>query len=202
MIMEFSNEQISLHDLPQISRVTFTSLHERFAAVRLGALLAIYSILLSVGTLVFLFVPGVKEFLSSFPGAGLLIAAPILMILRAWFVYASTKAIHYSIRQHDVILQSGVFWKKEVTQPLKRIQHVELTRGPIDKRFGLANVRLFSAGTARSTFKIPGVEFQIAAQIKQYVLEYKDQSVTETIDKAVTETTKTVGEDGLDELAT
>jgi len=194
MTMEFSNEQISLRDLPQLSRVTFTSLDPGFAAIRLGVLLAVYSIPLIIITVLSLLFPAVRGFLSSFPGAGLLIAASLVMTLLAWFVYASTKAIHYSIRQHDIILRSGVFWKKEVVQPLKRVQHVELTRGPIDKRFGLANVRLFSAGTGLSTFRIPGVEFQIAAKVKQYVLDYQEHSVTETIDKSVEENSKAVKE--------
>jgi len=106
------------------------------------------------------------------PEAALIL--PLLMLGLACYVYAHAKKLAYGIREHDIVLQSGVFWQREIVQPLRRVQHVELSRGPMDKHFGLVKVKLFSAGTAMSTFVIPGLDKDNGSQIKQYVLDYQD----------------------------
>lgn len=174
--MDFENEAVSLQQLPQFSTVTFTPLHERYARIRLSVLLVFYAVLAIPSALAMGLSVELREFLATIEGMFALALSLALLTFIAWFRYIATKAIHYSIRQHDIILKSGVFWKKEVIQPLKRVQHVELTRGPIDERYGLANVRLFSAGTALSTFVIRGVEHEIAARIKQFVLDYQEKN--------------------------
>jgi membrane protein YdbS with pleckstrin-like domain len=112
------------------------------------------------------------------PKAGMpLIAALLLytaiaaaMALLAWFSHKAASVIRYAIRQHDVIVHSGVYWKKETVQPIKRIQHVEQHQGPVDKRFGLYELKLFSAGTGHFTFAIPGLDAEAATRIKQFIL--------------------------------
>jgi membrane protein YdbS with pleckstrin-like domain len=96
-------------------------------------------------------------------GLGIFLLLPI-------YRFKATRAIGYAVREHDLILKSGLFWQKEVIQPIRRIQHVELTRGPLEKRLGFANVRLFSAGSARATFTIPGLRLITAARIRRHVL--------------------------------
>lgn len=178
--MEFQNNQLSNIELPSFNEVTFTPLHEHFVKLRLAVVSVIYFIFLLVAVgvvaVVSYFVPGTTTFLMHPIVLTSILASLLSMGLLAWFIFASTKAIHYAIRDHDIIVQSGVFWKQEVIQPLKRVQHVEVTRGPLDKRFGLANVKLFSAGTSLSTFRIPGIDFDLAEQIRQYVLDYQEAS--------------------------
>jgi len=45
-----------------------------------------------------------------------------------------------------------------------------MERGPIDKWAGLAKLKLFSAGSMRETFTIPGLPLRTAARIRRYVL--------------------------------
>jgi hypothetical protein len=99
---------------------------------------------------------------------GLVIA---LFLFLGWFSHKSASVIRYAIREHDVIVHAGVFWKKETVQPIRRIQHVEQHQGPIDKRYGLYELKLFSAGTGQFTFRIPGLDATAAARIKQFILE-------------------------------
>ena len=174
--IDFANEEVSVNSLPQASTVSFTPLYQGYALIRLTVLLVFYGVLSLAALVVVVLSAELRAFLFTAYGVLSVILLMLLLTFIAWFLYVATKAIHYSIRQHDIILKSGVFWKKEVIQPLKRVQHVELTRGPIDERYGLANVRLFSAGTAMSTFRIHGVEHAIAIRIKQFVLDYQEKA--------------------------
>ncbi|MCH8537961.1 MAG: PH domain-containing protein [Alkalimonas sp.] len=80
----------------------------------------------------------------------------------------------YALREHDVSFQSGLFFRKSVTQPILRIQHIELKRGPIERRIGLATLQVFSAGGVMHTFEIPGLPLSTAKSLRQFILQHKD----------------------------
>jgi membrane protein YdbS with pleckstrin-like domain len=172
--MEFTNDQLSLDSLPKFTAAEKISIDARFAGIRLGLVLLVYVVLVGFVLVPLQLVPEVRAFTFSLIGLSGGAVLIVFATLLACYVYAYTKSIHYAVRDHDLILSSGVFWHKELIQPLKRVQHVEVTLGPIDKYFGLANIRLFSAGTGLSTFRIPGLTEEVAGQLKQYVLDYKE----------------------------
>ncbi len=91
----------------------------------------------------------------------------------AWYAYKSASVIRFAVREHDVILHKGVFFKRETIQPVRRIQHVEQMQGPVARRFGLAKIRLFSAGTAHFAFEIPGLDAPTAARLRQSILSLR-----------------------------
>jgi membrane protein YdbS with pleckstrin-like domain len=68
-------------------------------------------------------------------------------------------------------LRKGFFWRKQIIQPLVRLQHIELARGPVDKYLDLAGLRIFSAGTGAETFTIPGLDATTAERMRQRLLD-------------------------------
>ena len=172
--MEFTNTQIPLEDLPRYSSIVFTDLPKLYAKIILRLTLIFIAVLIVIAGIIIIAVPEVRLILAGI--RGLIVVTSVLLFCGfiTWFNYKSAKVISYAIRQHDIVLRVGVFWRKETVQPLKRVQHVELTQGPIDKRYGLAKVKLFSAGTAMSTYIIPGLEYQQGLRIRQFILDYHE----------------------------
>lgn len=95
-------------------------------------------------------------------------------VLALGYTYLSFPRKAFALRQHDLSYRSGVFFQKCVTQPLLRIQHIELKRGPFERRLGLATLQVFSAGGAMHTFAVPGLSLAVAEQIRQFILSHKD----------------------------
>lgn len=54
----------------------------------------------------------------------------------------------YQIGEKSINIKRGILWKKDVTIPYERIQHVSTTRGPIEQLLGLHIINIFTAGTA------------------------------------------------------
>ena len=168
--MSFVNVQVPLESLPKFSVVELQAPDPRYARVTLGVALCFEMPALVVAT-IGLFVGAVPSGALGVPAALLIYGAIVAgMTLLAWFVHRSASVIRYAVRQHDVIVRSGVFWRKETVQPIKRIQHVEQHQGPVDKRFGLYQLNLFSAGTGHFALRIPGLSAAAAARIKQFIL--------------------------------
>lgn len=80
----------------------------------------------------------------------------------------------YALREHDLNYQSGLIFRSFVSQPILRIQHIEIKRGPIERRAGMATLQVFSAGGISYTFNIPGLIYENAVDLRQFILDHKD----------------------------
>lgn len=78
---------------------------------------------------------------------------------------------HWSvaIRHSDVLVRSGVWWKRIVAVPFSRIQHVDSHSGPIERSFGLANLVIHTAGSQLGAVGIPGLPERLAEELRDYL---------------------------------
>ena len=107
-----------------------------------------------------------------------LVAAVLLVLGAIWlcYHYLADQRIGYALREQDISLKRGLFFRKIVCQPILRVQHVQLKRGPLERMAGLATLQVFSAGGAMHTFEVPGLVLERAEQVRQFILDHKDLS--------------------------
>lgn len=168
--MSFSNATVDLDSLPQFDEVPLHGVDPRYPRLVLAvALLAELPALIAV-TIVIFVVPPI-----SLPLRFAIWAAVLgVLALVPWVAFRWVSALRYAVREHDVIRSSGLFWTTEILQPIKRIQHVEQTQGPLDKWLGLSTIKLYSAGTGNVTLRIPGLEAARAAAISRLILGFEE----------------------------
>ncbi len=94
--------------------------------------------------------------------------------LLATYHFFADPLIQFALRENDLNLQSGLFFRSLVSQPILRIQHIELKRGPIERKVKLASLQVFSAGGISHTFSIPGLEYEEAIKLRKFILEHRD----------------------------
>jgi hypothetical protein len=102
-----------------------------------------------------------------------------LGFLAALYHFFADPLIQYAVREQDVHFQAGLFFRRLVSQPILRIQHIELKRGPIERKAGLATLQVFSAGGIAHTFEIPGLDYDKAVSLRKFIINHKDLSVDE-----------------------
>lgn len=167
--MTFTNIDVELESLPSFAAARLRALSPSYARLVLASTIAFGLAVLVVAVLVL----GVRQ--PPTPRGWVVLGGLfVAMALIAWFRHKAARVISYGVREHDVVVRSGVFWKKEAVQPILRIQHVERVQGPLDKRFGLSKLKLFSAGTGHSSFEIPGLHAETAVRIQSFLLERKE----------------------------
>ena len=166
--MTFQNVQVDVSALPDASTVEYHGLDPRYPFVGAGITLAVVGFLV-VAVAIAATLEGDLPILLSAPrpllvlGAMLLFAIPVVSFMHC-------RAYGYAVREHDIVLRKNLFWRAEIIQPLIRLQHVALVRGPLDKALGLAKLKLYSAGSGRETFTIPGLPLRTAARLRRYAL--------------------------------
>jgi membrane protein YdbS with pleckstrin-like domain len=107
------------------------------------------------------------------------IAVTIITFFTLWSVlysYLADPKKKYAVREFDVHFQSGLLFSRIVSQPIMRIQHIEIERGLIERSAGLATLQVYSAGGANHAFQIPGLVYEKAIELRQFILNHKDVS--------------------------
>lgn len=72
----------------------------------------------------------------------------------------------YEIGEQEVDLQRGWLIVTRTLVPMAQIQHVDSRRGPLERRFGLATVVLY---TAAGSNEIPALDDEVAGQVRDRI---------------------------------
>ncbi|GAB4139602.1 MAG: hypothetical protein Fur0037_05990 [Planctomycetota bacterium] len=75
-------------------------------------------------------------------------------------------------------MRYGILFHEERIVPVRRMQHVDLTRGPIERLFRLATLVVFTAGNEGSAFRVPGLSAAEAEDLRDRILRARgDDSI-------------------------
>lgn len=77
----------------------------------------------------------------------------------------------YAIRGRDILYRSGVLWRSVAAIPFNRVQHVETSHTPLDRQFGVASLKLFTAGSTGGDLKIHGLPAEVAESLRVFLLK-------------------------------
>lgn len=97
--------------------------------------------------------------------------------LNARFLKRQWKSWQYEVTDHEVILSWGVWNQTKRFVPRDRVQHVDITSGPIARKFGLAHVHLYVAGAQGAVGGIPGLTPQEADDLRTMLVESQAEHV-------------------------
>ncbi|MCH9815305.1 MAG: PH domain-containing protein [Actinomycetia bacterium] len=98
--------------------------------------------------------------------AGLMALGGLLLLIYLWWLIGRrVRSFGYVEREDDLLVTSGILFRRLAIVPYGRMQLVDLVAGPIDRSMGLATVQLHTAA-ATSDAKIPGLQPEVAAGLR------------------------------------
>ena len=77
---------------------------------------------------------------------GMLLLYWVIMGLWVKWIPAYFKTLDYKLEDDAVKMGMGVFWKKRVTVPYTKITNVDVTQGPLQRKYGIGTVHVQTAG--------------------------------------------------------
>ncbi len=63
----------------------------------------------------------------------------------------------YEVREDSIYLERGVLTRVRTVVPFVRIQHVDSSRGPVERVLGLATTVVYTAGSRGADVSVPGL---------------------------------------------
>ncbi|VAW37730.1 hypothetical protein MNBD_GAMMA01-100 [hydrothermal vent metagenome] len=87
------------------------------------------------------------------------VIAAVWLLYWLLFIYQSAEYKHFSYTMDDygLYINRGVFWRKKIIVPRNRVQHTDITQGPLDRKYDLAELIVHTAGTRNASVKLPGI---------------------------------------------
>ena len=168
----FENPEIALDDLPAVQDVDWQPMHPRFARrQQVERLIIVFFALL--GSIVPPLLIG-ERFAPTVPLWLLVILFAIPFLV---WPLISVPRRGYAVRDKDIVFRSGVFFRSVTAVPFNRIQHVETSSTPLDRKFDIAALQIFTAGGSGGDLKIDGLGADVAERLRIYILEKVGASV-------------------------
>ena len=102
----------------------------------------------------------------------ILIAAGLVVVVTLWtlaILPRQARAYGYQLRADDLVFRRGILWQRMVAVPYGRMQLVDITHGPLDRGFGIAQLKLVTAAAATGV-TIPGLSQQGAEQLRDTLI--------------------------------
>lgn len=166
--MTFKNLQIDTHKLPAAGALEMEFMAPQYAREVLSQQSIVFGILLLVSVIPYFVIPdsvAVRNYFALLPFVIVLLAA---LIIPLTLKMAHIKGI--ALREHDIVYRSGLYWRKSIVLAFNRVQHIEVTTGPLQRRFGLASLKFFTAGGSSVDLKVDGLTRVRAEQLREFIL--------------------------------
>ncbi|MGB5488653.1 MAG: PH domain-containing protein [Lysobacterales bacterium] len=166
--MAFINLQIDTDELPRAEDLQMQPMAAAYQRESLTQVLLVFGplVLLSIIPQLFPITPPILKSLLWLIPLGFLLIGGLVMLL----VMKQIKVKGYALRDHDIAYRSGLFWRKTTLLLFSRVQHVEVSSGPLQRRFGLASLKFFTAGGSSVDLKIEGLLREDAEKLKEFIL--------------------------------
>lgn len=167
MTEQFQNLQVDIASLPKIEAIEFTPIDQKYLKVSLISSIFFFLVLGIAGTLIMYFNSEEINQNVYLLAGGVYV---IVLILNITMLKLGFKKKKYSLREKDIVYTKGLIWSVRTSIPFNRIQHAEIKQGPIERKFNLSSLKVFTAGGQSSDLVIPGLPSEKALQLKAFVL--------------------------------
>jgi uncharacterized protein len=101
------------------------------------------------------------------------IAWPLLLSVTAvvvwWYPPARYRHLSYRVDDVGITIRDGVFWRTQAALPRMRIQHTDVSQGPLQRRYGIATLKLYTAGSRFTRTELPGLEHVVAVALRDHL---------------------------------
>jgi uncharacterized protein len=106
-------------------------------------------------------------------------AWPILSAALLWLSYAWPAIDYrhhtYCVDERGIEIRHGVFWRSVENVPRSRVQHIDVSQGPLERRFGLGTLSIYTAGTDYALVALGGLTHDRALRIRDHLLPGETQ---------------------------
>lgn len=98
--------------------------------------------------------------------AGILLAIQVIVLV---ITPRQVRAFGYRLREDDLVMRRGILFQRVVAVPYGRMQLIDITHGPLDRAFGIAQLKLVTAA-ATTAVVLPGLTQAAAEELRDTLI--------------------------------
>jgi membrane protein YdbS with pleckstrin-like domain len=91
-----------------------------------------------------------------------------------WFLHRWPEVAHrhasYKVDSQGIEIRKGVVWRLVINVPRSRVQHTDVSQGPLERTHGLGTLVIYTAGTDHAKVNLHGLDHGTALRIRDHLL--------------------------------
>lgn len=88
-----------------------------------------------------------------------------------WYPAARYRRLHYRLDPIGITITDGILWRTQSSLARSRIQHTDISQGPLQRRYGVATLKLYTAGSRFTKIELPGLAYGDTVALRDRLLE-------------------------------
>lgn len=109
---------------------------------------------------------------------GLLLVYALLLLFAYKWPAVRHERLRYLVDEGGLRIRRGVFWRKVIWIPISRVQHTDVSQGPLQRKFELATLTVHTAGTSGASISLEGLEHTVARRLCDQLRPERKQDAT------------------------
>jgi membrane protein YdbS with pleckstrin-like domain len=97
--------------------------------------------------------------------------------LKLWWPGPAWRHASYRLGARSLEIRRGVLWRKWIEVPRSRIQHSDVSQGPLERLHGLGTLSVYTAGTAHALVRLHGLDHARALAIRDHLMQSDEADV-------------------------
>ena len=78
--------------------------------------------------------------------------------------------LRYRVDAKGLQIRRGVMWRMVISIPITRVQHTDVTQGPLQRKWDLATLIVHTAGTQGASIPLAGLHHEVALRLRDHLL--------------------------------
>jgi membrane protein YdbS with pleckstrin-like domain len=92
----------------------------------------------------------------------------------AWWAYrwpaVAYRHAAYTVFNDGLEITRGVWWRTVINVPRSRVQHIDVSQGPLERQYQLGTLVVYTAGTDHAQVNLHGLAHDTALAIRDHLL--------------------------------
>lgn len=87
------------------------------------------------------------------------------------------KHTRFRVDGEGLSIRRGVWWREALRVPRSRVQHTDVSQGPVERSFGLATLVVHTAGVHHASIHLEGLDLPTAEALRDYLIAGTEDAV-------------------------
>ena len=106
--------------------------------------------------------------------AGAMLLALTLFVMAIVWPALSYSRLRWRLGESGFEIHRGVLWQHQISVPVARVQHADVSQGPLQRQFELGTLIVHTAGTQNSSVELDGLPHSLAVSLRDQIVQQKE----------------------------
>jgi membrane protein YdbS with pleckstrin-like domain/RES domain-containing protein len=109
-------------------------------------------------------------------GAWLALVSGLAAVALVWPALAWSRT-SFRVDERGLEIRRGVWWREVLRVPRSRVQHTDVSQGPVERPYGLATLVVHTAGTQHASIHLDGLAHETAEAVRDHLIAGAEDAV-------------------------